>query len=78
MRAWNELLTEASLEWSPSEEGESAPLEYSGVDGHSPRRSGAKLLVRIGFGRGTVAFIGRWGSDAIVVYIEEVTSSERR
>ena len=73
MRAWNELLTEASLEWAPSEEGESAPLEYMGVDGHSPRRSGAKLLIRIGFGRGTVAFVGRWGSDAILVYIEEVT-----
>ena len=59
--------------WSPAEEGETAPLEYMGVDGHSPRRSGAKLLIRVGFGRGTVAFVGRWGSDAIMVYIEEVT-----
>ena len=73
VRAWNELLTEASLEWSPAGVGETAPLECMGVDGHSPRRSGAKLLIRIGFGRGTVAFVGRWGSDAIMVYIEEVT-----
>ena len=31
------------------------------------------MLIRIGVPRETVAFIGRWGSDAILHYIEEVT-----
>ena len=43
------------------------------MDGHSGRRSGAKLLVRLGWTREGVAYPGRWGSDAILVYIEEVT-----
>ena len=30
-------------------------------------------MIRIGFGRTIVAFLGRWGSNAIMVYIEEVT-----
>ena len=66
VKAWDEVCTEASLEWSLEEEGELAPLEYMGVDGHSPRRLGAKLLIRIGFGRTIGAFLGRWGSKQVL------------
>jgi hypothetical protein len=67
--AWQDLLAEAAVDWVPTEEG----AQYVGVDGHSGRRSGAKLLVRCGWTREAVAFLGRWGSDAIMAYIEEVT-----
>jgi hypothetical protein len=67
--AWAELPQEAALDWDPPEDSDG----YLGVDGHSPRRSGAKLLIRIGWRREGVAFLGRWGSDAILAYLEEVT-----
>jgi hypothetical protein len=72
--AWSEMFGEAAVDWNPVEQdGQLGPPEWSGVDGHSPRRSGAKFLIRIGWIREGVAFLGRWGSDAIFAYIEEVT-----
>ena len=44
------------------------------MDGHSPRRSAAKLLTRLGWPREAVAFLGRWGSGANRAYIEECVS----
>ena len=32
------------------------------------------MLIRMGFPRAVVAFLGRWGSDAILKYVEEVTA----
>ena len=32
------------------------------------------MLIRLGFPRAVVAFLGRWGSDAVLKYIEEVTA----
>ena len=72
--AWSEMFGEAAVDWNPVEQdGQLGPPEWSGVDGHSPRRSGAKFLIRIGWSREGVAFLGRWGSDVIFAYIEEVT-----
>ena len=72
--AWAELFGESALDWNPAEQdGQLGAPEFVGVDGHSPRRSGAKFLIRIGWFREGVAYLGRWGSDAILFYIEEVT-----
>ena len=60
--AWSEMFGEAAVDWNPVEQdGQLGPPEWSGVDGHSPRRSGAKFLIRIGWIREGVAFLGRWG-----------------
>ena len=61
--AWAELFGEAALDWNPAEQdGQLGAPEYVGVDGHSPRRSGAKFLIRVGWFREGVAYLGRWGS----------------
>ena len=52
VKAWGDLMTEAAADWEPTKEGGHASLTYSGVDGHSPRRSGEKMLIRIGVPRG--------------------------
>ena len=70
---------ESDLSGDPKDEEAHARLleairAYAGVTGHSPRWSGAKMLARLGFPRSVIAFLGRWGSDAILKYIEEVTA----
>ena len=42
------------------------------VTGHSARRSGAKMLCRCGWELWKIQFHGRWASDAIKGYTEEV------
>lgn len=54
------------------EDPASGRLLYEGVDGHSARRSAAKLFTRLGWTKTKVQFAGRWGSDAVLNYIEEV------
>ena len=46
--------------------------DHEAVSGHSARRSGAKLLARCGWALWQIQFWGRWGSDAIRMYTEEV------
>ena len=55
-------------------EAEAAAAAYDGVTGHSARRSGAKLWARCGWSRELIAFLYRWGSAAILAYIEEVVA----
>ena len=42
------------------------------VGGHSARRSGAKFFCRCGWQPWQIQFHGRWGSDAVLGYTEEV------
>ena len=42
------------------------------VSGHSARRSGAKLLARCGWALWQIQFHGRWGSEVVKEYTEEV------
>ena len=44
------------------------------VGGHSARRSGAKTLARCGWELWKIMFHGRWGSQAVCGYTEEVFS----
>ena len=46
--------------------------DHDQVSGHSARRSGAKLLARCGWAAWQIQFWGRWGSDAVRAYTEEV------
>ena len=46
--------------------------DHDQVSGHSARRSGAKLLSRCGWAAWQIQFWGRWGSDAVRAYTEEV------
>ena len=41
------------------------------VTGHFMRRSGAKAWARSGFSLATVQWLGRWGSSAVMLYVEE-------
>ena len=40
------------------------------ISGHTPRRSGAKVLARLGVAKTVVQWLGRWGSDAVEGYVE--------
>eukprot|EP00971_Amphidinium_carterae_P228504 4532250-Amphidinium_carterae.2 len=46
------------------------------VTGHSPRRSGAKYLARLGWTLDDIQLLGRWQSDVVKSYVEEA-SAER-
>ena len=76
VEAWDHLVGEAAARGvEPGDKAEDFG-EYLGVDGHSPRRSAAKMLIRMGWTREAVAWLGRWGSDALLCYIEEVTAAD--
>ena len=46
------------------------------VGSHSARRSGAEMLVRCGWALWQIQFHGRWGSDAVKGYTEEVFAEQ--
>ena len=82
MAAWDELFQETVeevLAASPEEledwpELIEAAEAYDRVTGHSARRSGAKLWARAGWRTELIKFLYRWGSDAVMAYIEEVVA----
>ncbi len=45
--------------------------EWDRVAGHSPRRTGAKLLARLGWELWMIQFFGRWAGEAVRGYVEE-------
>ena len=46
------------------------------VGGHSARRSGANMLARCGWALWQIQFHGRWGSDAVKGYTEEMFAEQ--
>ena len=46
-------------------------VEPRDVTGHFLRRSGAKALARVGVPLAKVQWLGRWGSAAVLAYVEE-------
>ena len=48
-----------------------ADLDPTTVTGHFLRRSGAKALARAGVALAKVQWMGRWGSSAVLAYVEE-------
>ena len=49
------------------------PVDPSAVTGHFLRRSGAKALARLGVPLAKIQWLGRWGSAAVMAYVEEAT-----
>ena len=62
---WARALSEHLSPLTPYESGRS-------WGGHSCRRGGAQFLARRGCPVGTIKWLGRWGSDAVLKYIEEL------
>ena len=62
---WARALSEHLSPLTPYESGRS-------WGGHSCRRGGAQFLARRGCPVGTIKWMGRWGSDAVLKYIEEL------
>ena len=46
-------------------------MNPSAVTGHFLRRSGAKALARLGVPLAKIQWLGRWGSSAVLAYVEE-------
>ncbi len=51
---------------------EESGQDPQGIDGHSMRRSGAQMLVAAGVDPQMVEWCGRWRSDAVRSYTEDV------
>ena len=47
------------------------PVDPCAVTGHFLRRSGAKALARLGVPLAKIQWLGRWGSSAVLAYVEE-------
>lgn len=65
VKSWKTLYREAEAQ------AVDAQVERN-IGGHSARRSGAKTLSRCGWEIWKTQFHGRWGSDAIKAYTEEI------
>ena len=48
-----------------------APEGHPALGGHSARRSGCKALARAGWPLSALQLLGRWGSSAVLGYVEE-------
>ena len=65
------LKKDAELVTSWVEHPRIALLDPDNVTGHAMRRSGIKRYVRLGWTTPRCMFVGRWGSAAVMGYIEE-------
>ena len=52
------------------------PVEGN-ITGHTPRRMGAQLMVELGLEDSVVMWFGRWGSAAVLCYIEDARARSR-
>jgi len=68
--AWRALCAAAAQAGAPTPPG--SDPNWQKPTGHSARRSGAKLLARLGWALWMIQWFGRWASDAVKGYVEEV------
>ena len=71
INVWRKMLADIGVE-SMDDMGETCDTP---ITGHTPRRSGAQWLTRLGLVLWQVCYIGRWGSSAVEGYVAQAAAS---